>query len=446
MLRFGSICSGIEAASLAWEPLGWKAAWFAEIEKFPSAVLAHRWPDVPNLGDMCQLPAMIRAGFIEAPPVLVGGTPCQAFSVAGARKGLDDPRGQLTLKFVEIADAIDEQRDEPCLVVWENVPGVLSDKSNAFGCFLAALVGEQVELCPPGGKWSNAGCVHGPQRSAAWRVLDAQYFGVAQRRRRVFVVASADPRIDPAKILFESDGVRRDSPPCRETGEEIAAAPTLRAGGNRTGGDRPPGTDVDTCESLVVMAHGQGNAEIRSDGEPSLTCNHEAPVVCGVLGQQSHSLTAEGHDASEDGTGRGTPVVAFSAADAGRDAQEAFTPPLRSCNSVNCNQSGHGQGLAVAFQPRVARNGRGGPSGIAYPLTAEAGKTGKGDSAQCVTDGLQVRRLMPVECERLQGVPDGHTAIPGAADGPRYKAIGNSKAVPVVRWLGRRIQEHLCSI
>ena len=205
-MNYGSVCSGIESASVAWEPLGWSAAWFSEVEPFPSAVLAHRWPSVANLGDMTQLPTLIAAGLVDAPEILVGGTPCQAFSVAGMRKGLDDERGQLTIKYVEVANEIDRARPSgsECIAVWENVPGVLSDKSNAFGCFLGALVGEDDPLEPAGKKWGNAGIVYGPQRIAAWRVLDAQYFGVAQRRRRVFVVASARKGFDPAAVLFES--------------------------------------------------------------------------------------------------------------------------------------------------------------------------------------------------------------------------------------------------
>ena len=205
-MEFGSVCSGIEAASVAWHPLGWRAAWLAEIERFPSAVLAHHYPEVLNLGDMRQLPWLIGAGLVKAPDVFCGGTPCQAFSVAGLRRSLGDARGNLSLTFCEIANAIDQRRVSaglaPSIIFWENVPGVLSTKDNAFGYFLAALAGEDAALEPPRGKWSNAGCVLGPQRTVAWRVLDAQYFGVAQRRRRVFVVASARDRFDPAAVVF----------------------------------------------------------------------------------------------------------------------------------------------------------------------------------------------------------------------------------------------------
>lgn len=225
-INYGSVCSGIEAATVAWHPLGWRAAWYAEIEPFPSAVLAHHYPDTPNHGDMTRLAAMVLPGKIPAPEVLVGGTPCQAFSVAGMREGLADPRGALTVKYVELLDAIDHvrtKRGEPeATCVWENVPGVLSDKGNAFGCFLGALVGESEELQPPGGKWKDAGCVYGPTRTAAWRVLDAQYFGLAQRRRRVFVVASARAGFDPLEVLFEREGVRRDTPPRRGEGQDLA--------------------------------------------------------------------------------------------------------------------------------------------------------------------------------------------------------------------------------
>lgn len=170
-ITYGSVCSGIEAASVAWESLGWKPLWFSEIEPFPSAVLSHHWPQVPNLGDFTDIRHKLADGSVEAPDVLVGGTPCQAYSVAGLRKSLDDARGQLTLQFVGLANAIDDARSirgrNPCTIVWENVPGVLSTKDNAFGCFLGDLAGEDVPLEPPGGKWANAGYVRGPRRTIA---------------------------------------------------------------------------------------------------------------------------------------------------------------------------------------------------------------------------------------------------------------------------------------
>jgi DNA (cytosine-5)-methyltransferase 1 len=169
--------------------------------------------------------------------VFCGGTPCQAFSVAGLRKSLDDARGKLSLTFCEIANAIDIQRIitgmAPSIIFWENVPGGLSTKDNAFGCFLGALAGENDPLQPAGGKWTNAGCVLGPQRAVAWRILDAQYFGVAQRRHRVFVVASARADFDPCAVLFEFDGVRRDTPPRREARQGVAGGIEIGPGGGR---------------------------------------------------------------------------------------------------------------------------------------------------------------------------------------------------------------------
>ena len=446
-ITYGSVCSGIEAASIAWEPLGWKPAWFAQFDPehnyarqpdFPSRVLAHHWPDVPNLGDMTQIADLIRWGAVAAPDVLVGGTPCQAFSVAGMRKGLKDPRGQLTISFGELADAIDEQRDTPCTIVWENVPGVLNSKDNAFGCFLALLAGESCELQPPGRKWTNAGCVSGPKRVVAWRVLDAQFFGVAQRRRRVFVIASADPNFDPTAILFESDSVRRDTPPSRETRSQVAA---LTANGVGTCGaddnQAQAGHLITYVESDVAgtmkscatsggwsnsvehaaagyMQHvcfGGGNTTGQIDVATTCTAHGnrqdfdtETFAVQSVNGSVTHTLTAEGHDASEDGTGRGTPVVASYGI----------------------------AGNTIGRQPGNGGNGTGFCEELSYTLTRT--------DQHGVAHDMQVRRLMPVECERLQGFPDGHTDIPGAKDGPRYKALGNSMAVPVMRWIGQRIK------
>jgi DNA (cytosine-5)-methyltransferase 1 len=226
-IRYGSVCSGIEAASVAWGPLGWEAAWFSEIEPFPCAVLKHHYPTVPNLGDMTRLPARIRAGEVEAPDLLVGGTPCQSFSIGGWRLGLADPRGQLTRTYVEVLDAIDAVRSAagkpPAMALWENVQGVLSDKGNAFGNFLAALCGEDEPLVAPRGIWPNAGVVLGPTREVAWRVLDAQYFGVPQRRRRVFLAARAGTGgVRPFAVLLVEQGVRRDSPPSRAEGRDVA--------------------------------------------------------------------------------------------------------------------------------------------------------------------------------------------------------------------------------
>lgn len=404
-LSFGSVCSGIEAASAAWEPLGWNAAWFAEIEPFPCSVLAHQYPNVTNLGDMTAIAARVRDGSVEAPDILVGGTPCQAFSVAGARAGLADPRGQLTLAYVDLANAIDSARalrgEQPAITVWENVPGVLSSKDNAFGCFLGALAGEGCELQPPGGKWKDAGCVYGPQRAIAWRILDAQFFGLAQRRRRVFVVSSARKGFNPATVLFEFEGVRRDTPPSREAGEEFASR---------------------AARSVALRGRdGGATAELGDDASGCLRASSGG-------GDKPHVLA---------------PTIAFSCKDHGADAG-SLAPTLRSMNSVNSNQNAGGQ-VAVAYGIRTANTSSNG-WGIQEELTHTL------DTAHgiAVSKSLAVRRLTPRECERLQGFPDDYTLIPWrkkpaseCPDGPRYKALGNSMAVPVMRWIGSRIHQDL---
>jgi DNA (cytosine-5)-methyltransferase 1 len=273
MMTYGSVCSGAGTCALAFLPLGVKAAWFCEFAPAPSAVLAHHWPDVPNLGDMTTLPERILSGEIPAPDVFMGGTPCQAFSVAGSRNSLDDRRGNLTLTFCEIANAIDTVRlasgRAPCVILWENVPGVLTVHDNAFGCFLGALAGAGTAISPRNGGWDYAGLVSGPRRTAAWRTLDAQYFGVAQRRRRVFVVAGAGA-FRPESVLFECEGVRRDSAPSREAGEGSAAATACSVAirGREGGGTAEIGDDCAHAlrassgggdkPHVAIMSHGQG--------------------------------------------------------------------------------------------------------------------------------------------------------------------------------------------
>ena len=417
MLSFGSVCSGIEAASVAWQPLGWKAAWFSEIEPFPSAVLAHHYPDVPNLGDMTTLPARIRSGEVAAPDLLCGGTPCQAFSVAGLRRSLDDARGNLSLTFCEIANAIDAIK--PAIIFWENVPGVLNTKDNAFGCFLAGLAGEDEALVPPGGRWTNAGFVDGPARAVAWRVLDAQYFGVAQRRRRVFVVASARADFDPAAVLFEFNGVRRDTAPSRQAREVAPTIPSRSAAGGGLG------TDFDCDGGLITGTLEATLGRSRGAGTPTAAIVEQPYAVANCLTARMHKGINSTLDEGQ------TPVVGFNARQ-DPDSWEDRTGPL--------DTDGSTQAVAVALRGR-----EGG-------ATAELGdevqnclraSQGGGDKPH-VLAAMQVRRLTPVECERLQGFPDNYTAIPWrgkseSPDGPRYKALGNSWAVPVVRWIGERI-------
>lgn len=529
-LTFGSVCSGIEAASVAWGPLGWRAAWLAEIDPFARAVLAHHYPKVPNLGDMTTIARRVLTGEVPAPDILCGGTPCQAFSVAGLRESLADARGNLTLKFVELANAIDHVRVRaglpPASVFWENVPGVLSTKDNAFGCFLAGLAGEDEPLQPPGGKWANAGCVYGPTRAIAWRTLDAQYFGLAQRRRRVFVVASARNGFDPAQVLFEWEGLRRDTAPGRETGKSPAGSLTASAG--RRGGVNDPERGQLIAGTLQAGGKAAGSAT-QQDAESGLLVPTLAKCLLKGTGQRydtdtdtilphvTHSLRGEGFDASEDGTGRGTPLVPVAigtdcfnglltgdvAATMGtRGSSETASGPTvmqlvafdttqitSQANRSNpqpgdpCHPLAAGaHPPAIAFPARLSGTqyasavdlapsmGAANPTAVAFsckdygadhsndlaPTMRAMGHAGSRPNAGgqlAVMQAMQVRRLTPVECERLQGFPDGYTAIPWRGkpanqcpDGPRYKALGNSWAIDVVEWIGQRLQQHLARL
>jgi len=458
-MRFLSVCSGIEAASVAWAPLGWEASGFAEIEPFPCAVLAHHYPSVPNHGDMSLLPNKIRAGEVEAPDLLCGGTPCQAFSVAGLRQSLDDARGNLTLTFCEIADAIDSVRKQPAIIFWENVPGVLNTKDNAFGCFLGALAGEDDALVAPGGRWANAGFIDGPQRAVAWRVLDAQYFGVAQRRRRVFVIASARADFDPAAVLFEFEGVRRDTAPSREARQKVAGTFTARA---NSGGW---GSDVDLAASEYmqpVAARMVAFGEYVDDGTASAMKARDYKDATDLVTQPiaAYALQGAGHT-SQNSQGSGwNEEVSFTLnrLDVHGVAQPIPFGVAEQSDVGHCLRSGaskadkHESTTYVAQPIGAFFAGQGAKAGsIAYDenvsptLKASDSGTNRTPSAHI---GMAVRRLTPVECERLQGFPDNYTNIPWrkqpeSPDGPRYKALGNSWAVPVVKWIGERIERSL---
>ena len=365
-MRYGSVCSGIEAATVAWHPLGWEAAWYSEIEPFPCAVLKHHYPHVPNYGDMTKFEEWPN----EPIELLVGGTPCQSFSVAGLRRGLADPRGNLMLTYLAIA-----QRHRPRWLVWENVPGVLSSNGGRdFGTFLGAL-GEL-------------------GYGFAYRVLDAQWFGVAQRRRRVFVVGYLGDWRRAAEVLFESESVSRHPAPSREARKETAQCLTAGVGKRF---DPTTETLPVVAETLIASDHkGPGhNRDHNFIAQPVAFHNRQDPDVSGDI---THPLGA-----NDNGM-----ALAFSAKDYGADAS-SIAPTLQAM--------GHGDSHA---------NG-GGQVAVAQPW-------------------MHVRRLTPTECERLQGFPDGYTNIPWrkkdeSPDGPRYKALGNSMAVPVMAWIGRRIED-----
>lgn len=421
-LKYFSVCSGIEAATVAWEPLGFQAIAFSEIEPFPCAVLANHYPDVPNLGDMTRIDGKSYRGKVD---ILVGGTPCQAYSLAGRRLGLADERGQLALKFTELADDID-----PSVVLWENVPGVLSSKDNAFGFFLAGLAGETVPLEPSGGKWTDAGFVLGPKRAVAWRCLDAQYFGLAQRRKRCFVVAGSPERIDPLQILFEFDGVRRDSPPSREAGQASSCSPAGIAGAvSRKWAKGSGGPAGDELYNLVVVPKDNHNSHWNGGPHPTLnrffsgTSNQELFHQGGsglVSGKAVFPLDLREIRRDEAKRGRLLGV--------GEDDAPAYTLT-----------KSHTHGVAVCgdVAPTVSASGP--------PYSRTGNSRVESDALVCMEEA--VRRLTPLEVERLQGFPDNHTLVPfrgkPASDSARYMALGNSMAVNVMRWLGERIQREL---
>jgi DNA (cytosine-5)-methyltransferase 1 len=409
-MKYGSVCSGIEAASVAWHPLGWEPQWFSEIESFPSEVLKQRFPDVPNLGDMTQLTS--NPTFNEKSiDLLVGGTPCQSFSVAGLRGGLADPRGNLMLTFLGLADA-----KKPKWIVWENVPGVLSSNGGKdFGTFLGALA----EL----------------GYGFAYRVLDAQHFGVAQRRRRVFVVGYLGDWRPAAAVLFESESLQRNPKPSRAKREE---APTYAQGGSRT-------TSPDGRETIGTLRQrdykgignddlesGRGLAiEIKDVDQPQYFENH--PNDSRVTGPHDVGNTVS----ARYGTGGGnTPIVSQPIAVDWRTTQVdvEMTGTLKTdlakmsgpCVTVDCyNQTINEKTTQTIGSSASDINHIGG-----------------------VLQTMAIRRLTPRECERLQGFPDDWTKIhyhkngksKECPDGPRYKACGNSMAVPVMRWIGERIQ------
>lgn len=457
-LTYGSVFSGLEAASIAWESLGLKPLWFCEIDKFPSAVLAHHWPHVPNWHDALFMPEVISSGLAQAPDILVGGSPCQSFSVAGLRKGLEDSRGQLTLKYVELVDAIDKKRKErgesECVVLWENVPGVLSSKDNAFGAFLGALCGEDCELEPTGKKWTNAGVVYGPKRAIAWRILDAKYFGVAQRRRRVFVVASAREGFRPTEVLFKSEGMRRDIAPRRE---EVQTFTRGTAQGFREGSFGSFGEEI----GALCFSDEKGvGYQYVNDGKLVLFEPRSPDGTHRIHDNLSPTLNTAGG-------GQRQPCVCLQGSMIGRS--DTAGPRGKGVNEEVCFTLNTSDRHAIATPTHFKYRGGCDGGGKGYLGNKDTAFTLSTSQDQTLYHESVVRRLTPLECERLQGFKDNHTLVPYgvrqkkdkemheyytsqlgsvltedeyralASDGPRYKAIGNSMAVPVIKWLGERI-------
>ena len=336
---FGSLCSGIEAASFVFEPLNIHPLWFSEIADFQSRFLSIRYPEITNLGDMNDIPQMIDEGKVEAPDLLCGGTPCQAFSLAGWRNGINDDRGQLTLKYIDIVNSIDRKRLEKgkdrTVFFWENVEGALTDKTNAFGCFLAGLLGLEEPINVK--KWTTAGVVYGKERNIAWRVMDAKYFNLPQQRRRIYVLGGGK-NFHPENILFEK-------------GEMLIDPFKIETKSKKKANKTP---DLFSTEQ-----------------EKSTTTNFALTKM------------VNGHH-----------IEAF----------RSYSDCLYAAYGTKWN------GNAAAYNGSLyfAQNGR-------------------------------LRRLNPLECERLMGFPDNYTLIDKCRDTQRYQAVGNSWAVPVIKWIADRL-------
>ncbi|NBX48867.1 DNA (cytosine-5-)-methyltransferase [bacterium] len=507
-MNYLSVCSGIEAATVAWEPLGFKPLGFSEIEEFPCAVLRHHYPEVPNFGDMTQFQGW---NINEAIDILAGGTPCQSFSIAGLRKGLDDPRGNLCLTYIAIA-----AKFKPRWIVWENVPGVLSSNGGRdFGSFLGAL-----EKCGYG--WS-------------YRVLDAQWFGVAQRRRRVFVVANLGSWQRSAAVLFERKSLQRNTPPSREAGERIAATAAGSAGKrgkeclNGEGSSMLPSANhanvagnsiVSNANNTTPIVNAQDQrktslntklkkesytqdseaikeikkdnrhdnqlnrlvsfGEYKNDGTASsLKTRDYKDATDLVLEDQGGSVINVRTDGTVGTLRRETHGHEPAEVTYGIPGNWIGRKPENGGNAVEpmhdlapCLTKTDKHGVAYGFEPGIAKR-EGDPQRFVKEMTPTLRRTmGDNQVSAVIVHGTQdpcisniafsqgrnnggenvlirpmaFRRLTPIECERLQGFPDNYTLISyrkkpaeQCPDSPRYKALGNSMAVPVMRWIGERI-------
>jgi DNA (cytosine-5)-methyltransferase 1 len=473
-VRYASVCDGIGAAHVAWQPLGWECAWTSEIEPFPSAVVDERWK-LKNVGDMTKLTEaqLHHEGTIS---LLVGGTPCQSFSVAGLRKGLEDPRGNLALRFTQLVGVL-----RPTWIVWENVPGVLSSgKGRDFGTFLGALA----EL----------------GYGFAYRILDAQWFGVAQRRRRVFVVAHAGDWRRAAAVLFERESVFGNPPTRGAKGQGSASGFADGSGGGLAKPlgshalSKGRGTDLDNT-TYVAFAQNQRQevrelaaagalpsirrgdaknetllaftkskrAQSTTDDEswvpgevsPTMSCFDQGDTRATTVIAIQERAICENPDAGPDGAGVRADGVSYTleartvpqaVAFANRTRDGVKVPEVMKDGVVPAltNPGGGGRSDAVNVcveQPVQVQWASGG--GQTENPTMQALRANAEYNYQFLRQAMAVRRLTPRECERLQGFPDDYTLVEyrkkPAADGPRYRALGNSMAVPVMRWIGERI-------
>ena len=411
-MRYLSLFSGIEAATAAWSCLDWECAAVSEIDPFCCALLAHRYPHIPNLGDVTRL---TRSQIEDLGPIdiVVFGSPCQDLSIAGKRAGIHGKRSGLFFAAMHVV-----RWSGARFALWENVPGAFS--SNC-GRDFAAVVGEMVGVEPdvPRRRWPNSGVALGPDGFLEWCILDAQFFGVPQRRRRIFALRDSGNWAGRPPIFLEPQSLRGHPSARRKAKEDVAG--TLGGGA----GERGWCDDPDRAGAFVAMSLNAKGGSGRMDGESETFV--------------AHALRSDGFDASEDGSGRGTPLVpvAFSAKDYGADFG-GTAPTLRAMPHDRSHANAGGQ-VAVCVQ-----EGQTGVREYATAGTVRSDAPGTQPGGSLIRDRYAVRRLTPRECERLQGFKDDYTLIPYrgklAADGPRYRAIGNSMAVPVMRWIGRRIQ------
>ena len=408
-MKYLSVCSGIEAATVAWHPLGWTPVGFGEIEKFPCQVLAHHYPDVTNFGDMTKFKEWSIGSDVN---VLVGGTPCQSFSVAGLRKGLDDPRGNLMLGYLAIA-----AKHRPQWLVWENVPGVLSSNG---GLDFASLLRGMGEL----------------GYGFAYRVLDAQYFGVAQRRRRVFVVGYLGNWRPAAAVLFERHSLQGHPAPSREKGEGVACTIKASVG---TGG-------VDVEHPMVAV----GSLCARTGQSISVQDAAQGHLMAQPIALAENTIGRKPENGGNgDGFTENGPMYTLNATGVHGVAQPLpfDTTQITSPQNGNNPQAGDPcHPLAAGAHPPAIAQPIAFSGQMSNPQTdVDMTQTLGAKNPMAVAQAMAVRRLTPVECERLQGFPDGYTDIQpkgkATPDGPRYKALGNSMAVPVMRWIGERISQ-----
>lgn len=465
-MRYLSLFSGMEAAHLAWAPLGWECAGVAEIDPAACALLRQRLPDVPNLGSVTDITDdQIKAlGRID---VLIGGSPCQDLSVAGRRAGLVGTRSGLFHEQLRIFNAARHLCGARWLV-WENVPGAFSsNKGRDFAVVVGAMAGSVLPV--PGEGWGSEGVALGDNGLVEWSVLDAQWFGVAQRRRRVFAVLDTGDWTRRPPVLLESDRLRGDSAPRRDQGESVTG--TLSA---RTQGGGGLGTDFE-CQGGLVAGTLQNNG--RAAGSVTQQDAHAGMLVPVAFAQNQRDevriLEVAGALAAEPGMKQST-YLAFDCKAAGDTSFAIGDLP----GTLRAHHGGGHAAVAYAIQAGATRvNPSSGPDGMgvqadhAYTIEARpevqavayttklhntasnnAGKLFKerttcldaNSPAPALLTPSQVRRLTPRECERLQGAPDEWTLVLNAkgkpmADGPRYKILGNSFAVPVIRWIGTRI-------